>query len=119
MKALDPKFDPFDKDISGPIPFLKITGQLPPAHRIENFVNRDTTTYDFIGSFDTAKFQREWIGGWGYSGRITSVWTSWLTSRIGYSWNNKTFGRSLVNTSLTSRRVFREVQLSSGRLTGV
>ncbi len=119
MEALDPEFEPFDKDISGPILFGKVTGQVNAAHRIETFVNRDTTTYDFIGSTDTDKFQREWIGGWGYSARLMSVLSKRLTSRIGFSWNNKTFGRSLVRKDLTSRRVFAEVIPAGGVLSGV
>ncbi len=119
MEALDPDFVPFDKDISGPIWFGKVTGQINSVHRVESFVNRDTTTYDFPGSFDTDKFRREFIGGWGYSGRLSSVWSNWLTSRVGFSWNNKSFGRWAFRNDLPSRRVFREVQASSGRLTGV
>jgi outer membrane receptor protein involved in Fe transport len=119
MKLLEPSFEPFEKDISGPIGFGKVTGQLTAAHRVETFVNRDKTTYDFPGSLDTAKFQREFIGGWGYAARIASVWTNWLTSRVGFSWNNKSFGRSVLRTDLPARRVFREVQASGGRLSGV
>jgi len=119
MEALDPEFVPFDKDISGPIWFGKVTGQINTIHRVESFVNRDTTTYDFPGTFDTDKFRREFIGGWGYSGRLSSVWSNWLTSRVGFSWNNKSFGRWALRTDLPSRRVFREVQASGGRLTGV
>jgi hypothetical protein len=119
MEALDPTFQPFDKDISGPIMFVKVTGQLNAVHRFESFVNLDTTTYDAIGSFDTAKFVREWIGGWGYSARLSSVWTNWLTSQIGFSWNNKTFGRTMASTAHPSTQVFQTVIASSGRLTGV
>jgi hypothetical protein len=119
MKALDPSFEPFDKDISGPIWFGKVTGQINTIHRVETFVNRDTTTYDIPGSFDTDKFRREFIGGWGYSGRLSSVWTNWLTSRVGFSWNNKSFGRWAFRNDLPSRRVFQTVQAASGRLTGV
>jgi hypothetical protein len=117
MMLLDPGFVPFDKDISGPIWFGKVTGQISSAHRVESFVNRDTTTYDFPGSFDTDKFRREFIGGWGYSGRLSTVWTNWLTSRVGFSWNNKSFGRWVFQNDLPARRVFREVQASGGRLT--
>jgi hypothetical protein len=106
MEALDPAFHPFDKDISGPITFVKATGQLAPAHRFDSYVNRDTTTYDAIGTFDTAKFQREWIGGCRYSARLSSIWTNWLSGQIGFSWNNKTFGRTLASTALPSHRVF-------------
>ena len=35
------------------------------------------------------------------------------------SWNNKSFGRWALRTDLPSRRVFREVQASGGRLAGV
>jgi hypothetical protein len=119
MQALDPDFEPFDKDISGPITFVKVTGQITSAHRVETFVNRDTTTYDFIGALDTDKFQREFIGGWGYAARLNTVWANWLTSRAGFSWNNKSFGRDAIRNDLPSRRVFREVQSSGGRLTGV
>jgi outer membrane receptor protein involved in Fe transport len=119
MSQLDPSFEPFDKDISGPITFVKVTGQLNSAHHIESFVNNDKTTYDFIGALDTDKFQREFIGGWGYAARLQSVWTSGLTSRVGFSWNNKSFGRDAIRTDLPSRRVFQSVQASGGRLSGV
>ncbi|HYN07302.1 MAG TPA: TonB-dependent receptor [Vicinamibacterales bacterium] len=119
MKLIDPSFVPFDKDISGPIPFVKVTGQINRSHRVESFVNQDKTTYDFPSSLDTAKFRREFIGGWGYSGRLASVWTNWLTSNVGFSWNNKSFGRWVFRNDLPSRRVYRDVQASSGRLSGV
>jgi outer membrane receptor protein involved in Fe transport len=119
MRLLDPAFEPFEKDISGPITFVKVTGQLDSAHRVESFINRDKTTYDFPGALDTDKFQREFIGGWGYSARLASVWANWLTSRVGFSWNNKSFGREALRTDLPARRVFREVQASGGRLSGV
>jgi len=102
MEAIDPTFQPFDKNIQGPISFFKVTSQLNSAHRLETFVNRDTTTYDAIGSFDTGRFEQEWIGGWGASARLSSVWTNWLAGQIGFSWNNKSFGRSLTSTAQPS-----------------
>jgi hypothetical protein len=68
MLALDPDFVAFEKDISGPIWFGKVSGQINPVQRVESFVNRDTTTYDFPGAFDTEKFRREFIGGWATRG---------------------------------------------------
>jgi hypothetical protein len=119
MEALDSTFQPFDKNITGPIVFVKATGQLTTSHRLEGYVNRDTTTYGAIGSFDTGRFLDEWIGGWGSAARVSSIWTNWLTSQIGVSWNNKTFGRKMFNTSLPSLVVYQSAIPSSGGLTGV
>jgi hypothetical protein len=119
MEALDPTFHPFDKTITGPITFIKATGQLTTAQRLDGYVNRDTTTYGAISTFDTGRFLDEWIGGWGSSVRLSSVWTTWLTSQIGFSWNNKTFGRRMFNTSLPSLVVYQTAIPSSGALTGV
>jgi hypothetical protein len=119
MEAIDPAFGPFDKNIAGPISFFKVTEQINSAHRLEGFVNRDTTTYDAIGTFDTGRFEQEWIGGWGASGKLSSVWANWLASQVTFSWNNKSFGRSLTSTAQPSLVVYQAVNQSSGRLTGV
>ena len=48
------------------------------------------------------------------------MWRNWLTGQIGFSWNNKTFGRTLASTALPSLRVFQTVNApSGGRIAGV
>ena len=58
------------------------------------------------------------IGGTGFAARLQSVWSDWLTSQTGYSWNNKGASTHLVNTDATSEPLFRSVISSAGQLTG-
>jgi hypothetical protein len=118
MEALEPSFEPFDREISANIAFVKVTGQVTPNHRAEAFYNRDATPYDSDGTFNIGKFQRTTIGGWGYSGRLASAWNSWLTSQFGFSWNNKGAVSSIRDPRLPSRPVYYDMFVSGGRLVG-
>ena len=119
MKALDPNFTPFDRVIGANIFFAKVNGNLKPGQEFSAFYNRDSTPYESDGPFNTGKFQKTIIGGWGYSARLTSSWNSWLTSRLAFSWNNKGAITGVTDLAPTSRPVFRTVIPSGGRLTGV
>jgi outer membrane receptor protein involved in Fe transport len=118
MQALEPGFDPFDNEIGANILFVKATGQLNPNQQLSAFFNRDASPYDSNGGFDTGRFRRTIIGGKGYSARLNSSWSDRLTSRLAFSWNDKSALTKMVNPSLMSRPVFRTAFLSSGQLVG-
>lgn len=119
MKALDPQFTPFDNNIGANIFFAKVSGRVSPVHELSAFFNRDATPYESNGLFNTGAFVKTIIGGEGVSARVTSAWSNWLTSRVAFSWNNKSAITEMVNPSATSRPVFRTAIPSSGQLVGV
>jgi len=118
MEALDPSFTPFDRDISANILFVKVNWRVNSAHEVSTFFNRDSTPYGSDGSFNTGKFVRTIIGGEGYSARLTSTWNNWLTSRMAFSWNNKSALTEMVDPNPISQPVYRSVFTSSGQLVG-
>src|SRR3954471_3385753 len=119
MRALDPQFSPFDNNISANIMFAKVNARLSPVHEFSAFFNRDATPYESNGLFNTGAFVKTIIGGEGVATRLTSAWSNWLTSRLAFSWNNKSAITEMVNASPTSRPVFRTAIPSSGQLVGV
>lgn len=119
MAVLDKNFTPFDNNIRANILFVKVNARLSPAHEFSTFFNRDSTPYYSDGTFDTGQFVKTVIGGQGYSARLTSAWSNWLTSRVSFSWNDKGAVTSMVNPSATSHPVYRTAIPSSGQLVGV
>jgi len=118
LQAVVPSFVPFDNNISANIYFVKVSGQLNPKHQFSAFFNHDATPYDSNSAFNAETYGRVVIGGSGYAARVQSVWKEWLTSQIGFSWNNKGASTHLVNTSATSNQLYRSVINSAGQLTG-
>jgi hypothetical protein len=118
LKAVDPAFSPFDNQISANIWFAKVNGQINAKHQFSAFVNHDSTPYDSNSAFNAATYGRVIIGGTGVAARVQSVWTNWLTSNTGYSWNNKGASTHLVNTNAVSQNLFRGTNLSGGQLSG-
>jgi hypothetical protein len=118
LKAVDPAFTPFDNQISANIWFGKVNGQINAKHQFSAFVNHDSTPYDSNSAFNAATYGRVIIGGSGVAARVQSVWTNWLTSNTGYSWNNKGASTNLVNTNAVSQNLFRGTILSAGQLSG-
>jgi outer membrane receptor protein involved in Fe transport len=118
LKAVDPGFTPFDNQISANIWFAKVNGQINAKHQFSAFVNHDSTPYDSNSAFNAATYGRVIIGGTGVAARVQSVWTNWLTSNTGYSWNNKGASTHLVNTNAVSQNLFRGTILSAGQLSG-
>jgi hypothetical protein len=120
MKAFVPTFEPFDNAIKANIVFAKITGQLGPTHQISGFYNYDATSSGKDTPLNTGSFTKVVIGGHATSTRVTSGWSNWLTSRLGFSWNDKGSMRSLVrgNVQEPSRPVWAQKVLSNGRLMG-
>ena len=119
MAVLDPAFHSFDNDIRANILFVKGSARIGTAHEFSTFYNRDSTPYFSDGTFDTGQFVKTVIGGHGYSARLTSAWSNWLTSRLSFSWNDKGAITSMVNPSAISRPVYRTDIPSSGQLVGV
>jgi hypothetical protein len=118
LQAVLPAFAPFDNQISANIYFVKVTGQINSKHQFSTFFNHDATPYDSNSAFNAATYGRVIIGGSGYAARVQSVWNTWLTSQLGFSWNNKGASTHLVNTNATSNQLYRSVISSAGQLTG-
>ena len=117
MKALDPSFEPFDNAITGNIVFIKANGRLARNHEISGFYNRDATERERNSGLDTDLFTYGSVGGNGYSLRALSTWKNWLTSRVGFSWNDKS-SLTYLRGNETSRPVYGTVFVSAGQLVG-
>ncbi len=111
MKALTPGFEPFDNEITANIVFAKIAGQINPRQHLSGFYNYDATATEKDTAFNTGKFTKVVTGGHAMSARLTSAWSNWLSSRVGFSWNDKGSIRSLVRaeSSEASRPVYQHV----------
>ena len=118
LQALMPSFQPFDNEIHANIVFVKVTADVNAAHRLSTFYSYDATPYSQNTAFAAGDFNRVTLGGHGYSARLDSKWTDWLTSQTTISWNNKAVTRSLLNPGAISQPTFRSVILSAGQLVG-
>lgn len=118
MRALDPAFEPFDNEISAHILFTKVTGRISPNQEFSAFFNKDATPYESNNLFSGGRFVKTIIGGKGVAARLNSVWNDQLTSRIAFSWNDKSADTQLLNPGVLSRPVFRTAFPSAGILVG-
>jgi outer membrane receptor protein involved in Fe transport len=118
LQAVDSSFQPFDNNIKANIYFIKANVQLNPKHQFSTFFNHDSTPYDSNSVYNAANYTKVVIGGSGYAARLNSAWSSWLTSQLSFSWNNKGAETNLVNTTATAQQLWRSVVPSAGTLVG-
>jgi hypothetical protein len=118
LHAVVPSFQPFDNTMAANNIFGKVTADLSPSHRFMGFYSYDKTPYNQNTAYAAANFNRVVLGGQGYAVRIDSKWRNWLTSQLGFSWNNKAVTHELFNQNVTSEPLYRNVVLSSGQLSG-
>ena len=118
LRALVPGFEPLTMETEASYFFFKGTAQLPGAHRLESFWQRDHSPEIFVGPNWGGKFLIRDLGGDGAGVRVASVWKNTLTTRINVSFNNKGIGAQLASHNLPSRNVHQSAFLTSGRLVG-
>jgi hypothetical protein len=117
IKALVPGFTPQDTTLGGHYLLVKGTARLSSRHNAEVMYSYDPQTSDSIGATDGGVFVSQKTGGKrNMSARLSSIWGSNVTTRIGVSYNNKAL-QILAGENLPSRPVASSVILSSGRLT--
>ena len=117
--AIDPSAEALgDTGNHANIVFMKLTGQLNPNHQVSGFFNRDLTTYERAGPVAITRSADTLIGGNAFSTRLSSVWSDSVTSKVAFSWNDKTFKATHQFTGEPASSIFQNAFLQSGRLTG-
>ena len=117
LNALVPGFEPFTQDAKASYFFVKATAQLTRSHLLEAFWQRDHSPENAVGANWGGEFLTRDFGGIATGGRLTSVWTNSLTSRVSVAFNDKGI-RAQASDDLTSRNVHQNVFPSAGRLIG-
>ncbi len=122
LKALSPGFSSFDNQSRGWVWIANSTVNLNPVHKLHFIVQRDSRTQG--GNFQNyaGAYAPNQYGGGAYGLRLSSAWTTNLTSNFLVAYNNKgantdpaLFGNVGNGPSIS---VFSTVNASAGQLLG-
>ncbi|HEY3122036.1 MAG TPA: TonB-dependent receptor [Vicinamibacteria bacterium] len=118
VRALKPDFEPFDSRVDGNFVFAKLSAKLSDKHQGEASYAYDPQSSAGGAATDAGQFVEQTSGGnRNFAFRLSSLWRSNVTTRIGLSYNNKAlFIRS--GKELPSRPVFGSVVPVGGTLVG-
>jgi hypothetical protein len=117
LHALVPAYAPFDSVNAAHFWFAKGTAQLSGRHQLSGFFQRDNnpaTIVDPVG----VRATEEATGGTGASLRVSSIWSSRLTTRAGASYNDKRRDVHAPAIDGPIDRVYQSTILSAGRPVG-
>jgi hypothetical protein len=124
FRALVPSFEPFDNVGRLRYYSLKVNAQLGPNHQFQVLTQRDRNREDTNFQVNGGNFDVTSAGGSTHAARLTSVWSSQLTTRVLASFNDKgsnpsfdVFGKHLGSDG-PSRPVHTSSFLSAGRRAG-
>lgn len=119
LKAVDPRFEPFDALISGHYAFGKGTVQLSPSHRVEIFSISSPQKSASAGETQTSVPAITTTGGRrNLAAGVSSVWGPRLITKAGLNYNN--LGSVTVPTNdEPSASVSSQTTLSGGRRLGI
>jgi hypothetical protein len=84
-----PGFEPFDNKGHLKYFFVKGTTQFTSNHQFYVYMQRDVNAEDASFQVDGANFEVSAPGGSAYTGRLTSVWGSRMTTRLLAGYNSK------------------------------
>lgn len=122
-RALNPTWTAFDNTFEGNSVFGKINGRISNSHNVEGFYQWDAYPTTSNEPIDNANVQVQAYGGRGYSAKISSAWTSSLSTRFNISYNDKGLNASEsaydgYPATGPSRPVHAGIFLSRGRAVG-
>lgn len=117
LRGLVPGFAPFDSTNLAHFWFAKVTAQLSPSHQISSFYQYDVNPVSFADPV-TENQRSEATGGTGVSVRLSSIWSSALTTRIGLSYNDKRRDGLNNQADRPQQRVYQSTIVSAGRPVG-
>lgn len=122
-RLLAPGWDPYNNTFEGDSAFLKANGRIGSNHLVEGFYQWDDYPTTSNEAVDNVSTQVQAYGGKGFSGRLSSVWSSTFSTRVSASYNDKALNSSEADydgyrASGPSRPVHLGTFLSGGRLTG-
>jgi hypothetical protein len=123
LKGVKPDFEPFNQDNRFKYEYAKVTAQLSSKHQLLGFFQNDFSPQDSNWPYDGSKIQRLAYGGYGAGGRLSSVWSANLATKLAVSWNNKAYSGdwsvySGYQRSGPSEQVYGKTALSGGHLVG-
>lgn len=123
LSAVQPGFQPFANEGRLSYYFLKADAAFSSNHKASGFWTRNINPEDANRVTNAAPFENQSLGGDAVGGRLTSVWSSSLTTQLMASFNNNTLNRDegLFDAFLgagPSQVVHERATLSSGRLVG-
>jgi hypothetical protein len=118
MRALVPEFEPFDAITTSHQPFVKLTAQLTPHHRLQVFQQHGEDRSFSIGPTYEVKSRATRSGGNPGAAHLASVWGEHLSTRIGVAYADASTHDTLMITDTPARPVHAGTLVSSGRLVG-
>jgi hypothetical protein len=89
IRTVAPEFEPFNQLIEGYQPYAKVTASLSPTHDLAVVFQRDRTQGESSWEYFTDPMNVYGNGGNLFTGRLTSVWGTNLTSTFSAGYNNK------------------------------
>ena len=117
LQALVKDYKPFDSTNEAQFWIAKLTAQPAAAHHVTAFYQRDVNPVS-TALATVVNPNKQWMGGAAASLRLSSVWSSHLTTRAGASYNDKRRGIVDIGVKGPFQRVFQSTILSGGRLAG-
>jgi hypothetical protein len=119
LRGLDPAFTQFDNAWRGQMGFLKITGRLAQNTEVTASFSRDVLTLGGAQPNEAGRFRNLVLGGPGYFGRISTVWSSSLMTRVSLGYNGKAQRNENLQPRTTGVQVYQHVLDAGGRVFGV
>jgi len=123
LNAFFPGFEPFNNVTESKQPYVKVTAQLNPNHQLSGSYQNDRLFASGDREYHYSNYSTIYsTGGSLFSGKLSSVWGSNLTSQITVGYNNK--GSSDASTfepyplSGPEVRIHQNAILSAGRVQG-
>ena len=118
LSALEPSFEPYPSLVTGHHYFAKGTGEIGKNHQLQGTYQYDPQESAGGSPIEAEPFVPSTSGGKkNFSARLSSVWSSTLTTRFGVSYNDKAL-QIFARPDEPSRPVHNSIFLSGGRATG-
>ena len=122
LKTLKPGFEPFNNNSRSYQPFGKVTAQISPRHELTGVYQFDRQRNNSDRELEAQKLNYSGYGGSLITGRLSSVWSSRLSTQMLVSWNNKSRENEDTWKDLDGSGpqvlVYQSAPLSSGRPVG-
>ena len=120
--ALAPNQDPFQNTTNAKNWFAKVTAQLSQNHNILFSVSNDRTNYQQNNQDILQPLRFNSTGGYQYTAKLNSIWTSALSTSLVGSWNDKSGANEGTFADLADTqpetRIYDRAAISGSNLSG-
>ena len=121
-KALAPNQEDFQNKTNAQNWFIKITTQLNQNHNLLFSIANDRTSYQQNNQDILMPLRYNASGGYQYTAKLNSIWTSGLSTQIIGSWNDKSGASpstfALLANTQPERRIYDSAAISGSNLSG-